>query len=94
MDTAKILADLHAERDRISQAISALEALNGTPMTRKSPGRPKGSAKRTAKLETARMKKRNGGITAAGRRRLSEMMKKRWAERKKAAKPKTRAAAA
>jgi hypothetical protein len=29
------------------------------------------------------MKKKRGGLTAAGRKRLSEMMKKRWAERRK-----------
>jgi len=80
MDTARILADLRGERERISQAITALEALNGTPRTRKSLGRPKGS---TTTQTTARRKKRRGGLTAAGRRRLSEMMKKRWAERRK-----------
>ena len=87
MDTGKILAELRGERDRISQSITALEALHNTPSTgRKSPGRPKGS--------TSTAPKRRKGLTAAGRKRLSEMMKKRWAERKKAAKPKARAAAA
>jgi hypothetical protein len=28
MDTKRILAELHAERDRIDQAISAIEAVN------------------------------------------------------------------
>jgi aminoglycoside phosphotransferase (APT) family kinase protein len=87
MDTGKILAELRGERDRISQAITALEALHNTPSTgRKSPGRPKGA--------TTTAPKRRKGLTAAGRKRLSEMMKKRWAERKKAAKPKGRGAAA
>jgi hypothetical protein len=87
MDTAKILAELRGERDRISQAITALEALhNTTNIGRKSPGRPKGT--------TTTAPKRRKGLTPAGRKRLSEMMKKRWAERKKAAKPRARAAAA
>ena len=30
MDTAQILADLRAQRDRIDQAIAALEALDGS----------------------------------------------------------------
>jgi hypothetical protein len=30
MDTAQILADLRAQRNRIDDAITALEALNGT----------------------------------------------------------------
>ena len=34
---------------------------------------------------TARGKRRKGGLTPAGRRRLSEMMKKRWAARRKGA---------
>jgi hypothetical protein len=38
MDTGKILAELRGERDRISQSITALEALHNSPSTgRKSP---------------------------------------------------------
>ena len=38
MDTNRILADLHAERDRIHQAISAIEAVNS--IGRRRVGRP------------------------------------------------------
>ena len=38
-----------------------------------------------AKQATAASSRKRGGITPAGRKRLSEMMKKRWAERKKKA---------
>lgn len=86
MNTVNILMELRSERDRISQAISALEALETSPPPRRSPGRPK--------AQTTQPKKRRGGLTAAGRKRLSEMMKKRWAERRKNAKPKGRTAAA
>jgi hypothetical protein len=42
-------------------------------------------AERKGKKATSTAKKtRQGGISAAGRKRLSEMMKKRWAARKKA----------
>jgi len=34
MDTAQILADLRAQRERISQAITALEALEETAISR------------------------------------------------------------
>jgi hypothetical protein len=81
MDTTTILADLRAERDRISLAITAIEALNGTS-GRKRPGRK-------AKVVPANVPltaKKKGGLTAAGRRRLSENMRRRWAERKKNAK--------
>jgi len=33
----------------------------------------------------AAARKKRGGLTPAGRKRLSEMMKKRWAERRKKA---------
>lgn len=126
MDTYKILADLRSERDRIDQAIAALEALDSTtprttgraPAKRTSSGQAT-SGRRTisaaARRAMSRAAKRNwalrkgqsaqsqpkskeaapktvaakrakSGITAAGRKRISEMMKKRWAERRKAAK--------
>jgi hypothetical protein len=42
-------------------------------------------AERRAKRTTpkAAAPKRRGGLTAAGRKKLSEAMKRRWAERKK-----------
>ena len=69
MDLQRILSDLKAERDRIARAIAALTG-TGSASSGKSIGRPKGS-------------RRRGGITPAGRRRLSLAMKKRWAERRK-----------
>jgi hypothetical protein len=76
MDTRTILADLKAELNRLNQAIAALESLDGTA-TATTPA---------AKAAPAHAKKR--GLTPAGRRRLSAMMKARWAARRKqAAKP-------
>ncbi len=76
MDTRTILADLKAELNRINQAIAALESLDGTA-TATNPA---------AKAAPPQANKR--GLTPAGRRRLSAMMKARWAaRRKKAAKP-------
>ena len=75
MDTRTILADLKAELNRINQAIAALESLDGTA-----------TATSAAKAAPPQAKKR--GLTPAGRRRLSAMMKARWpARRKAAAKP-------
>ena len=79
MDMQNVLADLKRERARLDVAIAALEGLGSG--RRRGPGRPAGSTK--AKV--------GGGIrrrhmSAAARRRISEMMKKRWAERKRAAK--------
>jgi hypothetical protein len=41
------------------------------------------SRKIAAPVRTATEEKKRGGLTAAGRKRLSQAMKKRWAERKK-----------
>lgn len=76
METEAILEQLRAERDRIDSAIDALEGSHG-------------SAPRT---RATGPKKRGGGITAAGRRKLSQMMKARWAARRKAAPSKASAA--
>ena len=75
MDLEKLLADLTKERDRLGRAIEALVG-SVMPGGGKKRGRPKGS--------TAKPKKRKrGGLTPEGRKRLSIAMKKRWAERKK-----------
>ncbi len=77
MDTRTILIDLKAELSRITKAIAALESLDGT-------------ATATTLATPTKAKKR--GLTPAGRRRLSAMMKARWAARRKtAAKPSSKA---
>ena len=68
-----ILTELKRERAQLDRAIAALEGTRSSPRGRK-------KAKTSASRRAGR--KRRGGITAAGRKRLSEMMKKRWAERK------------
>ena len=75
MEINKIVADLKKERDRLVRAITALVgagAATGAKRGRK-PGRKAATTKR----------KRRGGISKEGRKRLSELMKKRWAERRK-----------
>ena len=69
----RILAELRSERDRLEKAIAALEAIGQTAVpSRGRIGRPR--------------KKRSRRLTPEGRKRLSDMMKKRWAERRKKAK--------
>ena len=70
MDVQNILGDLKRERERIDRAISALEGL-GSGRRR---GRPVGST-------AAKRPRRH--MSAASRKRISEMMKQRWAERKR-----------
>ena len=73
MDLRKILADLRQEGERITRAIKALE---GTIS-------PRTSKKGLIAVGQLPKRKRRGGITPEGRRRLSLAMKKRWAERRK-----------
>lgn len=75
MDIQQIVSDLKSERERIDAAIRALE---GTGKSGRGPGRPPGSG--------SRGKRRT--MSASARKRISEMMKLRWAERKKKAKSK------
>jgi hypothetical protein len=44
-----------------------------------------GTARTSAAKPAARTLKRRGHLTAEGKKQLSEMMKKRWAERRKGA---------
>ena len=79
MDTKNILSQLRAERDRINQAIAALETLDS-----KGGGFRRGRGRAGAASAKAPATRRRRRMSAAGRKRLSEMMKKRWAARKKA----------
>jgi len=89
MDTSRILTDLRAERDRIDRAISALEALNGNAV-RNAAAFQRGS-KGIGGLVT-RQTASGRGISAAGRKRISEAAKKMWARRKKQAASRPRGA--
>jgi hypothetical protein len=77
MNTAQLIADLKQELSRLNTAIVALEALDTTeqPKTRISGG----TAFNPAEFET---KPRKRKMSAAGRKRISEAAKKRWARQK------------
>ncbi len=78
MDIQSILGDLRKQREQIDQAIAALEGLGaGAPRRR---GRPAGS---TNKCSAGRPRRH---MSPAARKRISEMMKQRWAERKRKSK--------
>jgi ribosomal protein S2 len=71
MDTQQIITELEAERDRLEQAISALRgSMNG----------------RRGIVAVGGGRRGRRHLSAAAKKRISEMMKKRWAERKRAAK--------
>ena len=71
MDIKAMLSSLRSERQRLDQAISALEGLDGTPKLA---------------VRTVRKARKRGVMSPAARKRMSEMMKARWASQRKAAK--------
>ena len=72
MNTSKILAELRGERDRINQAIAALESLGSGAASSKSGGASKGGPRKRRKM------------SAEARKRISDAAKRRWAEVRKA----------
>jgi hypothetical protein len=68
LDTAFIIAELTAQRDRLDQALAALRGRQTKSLTVS--GRPDG-------------RRRKRTLSAAARKRIGEAMKKRWVERKK-----------
>jgi len=77
VDTAKIVRELDAE---IARLTSARKILSGSDAAAQPKRQPKRAV--TAKAPKA---KRVSRLSAAGRKKLSESMKKRWAERRKKA---------
>jgi hypothetical protein len=71
MDRENIVEQLRQARSRIEHAIAALEDRHSHVTVKRTP---------------AKKAKRGGGITAAGRKNLSLMMKARWAARRAAGK--------
>jgi hypothetical protein len=74
LDTRKIVKELKAERNRLDQAIAALDGEDDTGAT-VAVDEPASSG--------IHVPRKRHGISAAGRKRISMMMKKRWAERRK-----------
>ena len=78
MDVGRIVAEIDAQIAKLQQAKALLTGASAAAPVR-GRGRPKGS--KNAVKPTGR--KRN--LSAEGRKRIAEAMKRRWAERRKAA---------
>jgi hypothetical protein len=77
VDTANIVREIDAGIARLTSARRILTAGNSINQ---------GGRRAAATTVTRRAGSKSGSrLTAAGRKKLSEMMKKRWAERRKAA---------
>ena len=89
MDTAQILTDLRAQRERITAAITALESLTGsTPAP--AAKTPASAAAKSVKTTSASTKR---AVSPEGRQRMAEAQQKRWAKKKLAMAAKARWAA-
>jgi hypothetical protein len=92
MDTAQFLKDLRSERDRIDNAIAALEALDGT-VTSSNGTAVKPAAVKVAKT-TASPSSKTRTVSPEARQRMAEAQQKRWAKKKRAVKAAAKKAAA
>ena len=81
LDIQKILVDLKNEKERLDRAIAALEQTDFQPKASKSKSVAKPLV--SAKIQPASANQTGRRLTPEGRKRLSESMKKRWAERRK-----------
>lgn len=77
MEVSRIIAEIDAEIAKLQQARKLLGGFNESA---KGPGRPKGS--KNAKAAVAPRKRK---LSPEGRKRIADAMKRRWAERRKAA---------
>jgi hypothetical protein len=76
LDTQRIVSELKAERTRLDKAIAALEGAKGT-------NTPAKAAAPTRESSSNGARRKRHHLTPAGRKRLSMLMKKRWAEKRK-----------
>lgn len=76
MDIHAIVKELKHERDRLNKAIAALDETELSPAPRMSHPAANLSAPPPEKVDR---------LTPEGRKRLSEMMKKRWAQKRREA---------
>ena len=89
MDAAQVLAYLHAQRDRIVNAIAALEAMGWTAATKLTGTTASKTAapavvKSAKTASSAATKKRT--VSPEARQRMAEAQQKRWAKKKRAVK--------
>jgi len=84
MDILAILAELYGQRDRISQAIEALESLDGTKTLGDGHDLPPplGTPAASVTLTAGRR-----SMSPAARKKIGAAQKARWAAKKKLAKP-------
>jgi hypothetical protein len=83
VEVSRIIAEIDAQISKLQQA-RALLAGTTAAAARNGRGRPKGS-KKPAAAAPAAAPARKRKLSAEGRKRIADAMKKRWAERRKQA---------
>jgi hypothetical protein len=81
LDIQKIVIDLKSEKERLDRAIAALEDTDSRSGASRSRNLTKPGNSVDTKPPSA--DKTGRALTAEGRKRLSESMKQRWADRRK-----------
>jgi hypothetical protein len=81
VEVSRIIAEIDAQISKLQQARTLLAGTT-TPAVRTGRGRPKGS-KNAATATSASTAPRKRKLSAEGRKRIADAMKKRWAERRK-----------
>lgn len=77
MDFNRLVSEIDSEIARLQQA----RALLSGEKTTRGPGRPKAAQKAAPAAGTGKKRKRR--LSAEGRKRIADAMRKRWAERKR-----------
>jgi hypothetical protein len=77
VEVSRIIAEIDAQISKLQQA----RALLAGTSTSSGRGRPKGSKNSASSAAPAAPRKRK--LSAEGRKRIADAMKKRWAERRK-----------
>jgi hypothetical protein len=72
LNIAEIVSELKAERSRIDGALAALKGHS-----------PSGATSVASRQQAKVPAQKRGGLSAAGRKRLSHLVKNKWAERRK-----------
>jgi hypothetical protein len=84
MEVQEIIAELKNETKRLNEAIAALEGL-GSRQSATTNHTSIAAANGANMRQSSMGKQTRGRLTAEGRKRLAEAMKKRWAARRKSA---------
>jgi hypothetical protein len=91
VEVSQIISEIDSQISKLQQAralLSEATAVASSPVKRAGRGRPKGSknsVKKAAAVKASAPVKAKRKLSPEGRKAIAEAMKKRWAERRKAA---------